>query len=324
MRLAYKHFLWLLALLAANVCFYAQDTSVLINAPKAGSAFKKESLVKTVPVAVRNFDPPTIRCHRYFVRSDEFICGAAVDEGIPMPENRSTLGTNQVRAANGSRREPGTTDEQYQEERRDRFAWSSAFIQSGILLGIQHAFRFTEEKTRKEVGGQFFHDWGKSVGNLRGWNDGGKFFTNYIAHPMQGAVSGMIFVNNSSAARRQTFGWSSRYWTSRMKALVWSFVWSAQFELGPISESSLGNVGQHLTAEGKSKMTYVDLVITPTAGTGMLVAEDVVDRYVLKNWIEKGSGNRMWVRILRTLFTPMKSFSNVLRWKPPWYRDYRH
>ncbi|MFL6467853.1 MAG: hypothetical protein ACJ72Z_07835, partial [Pyrinomonadaceae bacterium] len=137
-------------------------------------------------------------------------------------------------------------------EKNDKsFHWKPALVQSGLFLAIQHGFRMTEEKTRSELDGPFFSDWKDSVKNLKGWDDGGKVFTNYVAHPMQGAITSRIFLNNSGKARLVEFGGSKVYWESRMKAMAWSALWSLQFEIGPLSESSLGNVGQKLHANGK-------------------------------------------------------------------------
>jgi hypothetical protein len=182
----------------------------------------------------------------------------------------------------------------------------------------------TQDKTQREVGGKFFQDWKQSVKNLRGWKDGDGTFTNYVAHPLQGATTGRIFVNNSDFAKRQVFGKSKDYWESRFKALVWSAVWSAQFELGPFSEASLGNVGMN-KVNGHSTMAYVDLVITPVVGTVVLIGEDAIDKYILRNWLERKSGYKVTskIKILRSLLTPTTSVSNLLRGKVPWKRDNR-
>ncbi len=203
------------------------------------------------------------------------------------------------------------------------FHWRPAIIQSGLFLGLQHGFRMTEEKTRKELKGPFFADWKASVKNLRGWDDGGKVFTNYIAHPLQGALTGRIFINNSGIARNEEFGRSKQYWKSRLKAMAWSAVWSTQFEIGPISEASLGNVGKNLHSQGNSKMTYGDLVLTPTLGTAFAIAEDAVDKYILKNFIERKLENPVLIKILRSVLTPTTSFANLLRGRLPWRRDFR-
>ncbi len=207
------------------------------------------------------------------------------------------------------------------ENRVEKFHWQPAIIQSFYFLGIQQSFRMVQKKTRRELDGEFFADWGDSVRNLGGWRDGDSFLTNYIAHPMQGAVTGRIFINNSDRSKKLEFGMSKDYWESRFKTFVWSAVWSAQFELGPFSEASIGNVGLY-DREGPNRMGWVDLVVTPTAGTGAIIGEDLIDKFVLKKWLEKGT-SRTRIKIFRTFFTPFQSFTNVLRLKAPWKRDNR-
>ncbi|HEX8267631.1 MAG TPA: hypothetical protein VF596_19675 [Pyrinomonadaceae bacterium] len=210
----------------------------------------------------------------------------------------------------------------YQKEVKEKFHWKPALIQSGIFLGIQHGFRMTQAKTRRELDGPFFRDWARSVKGLRGWKDPDNFFTNYVAHPLQGGLTGRIFVVNSDNAKKQEFGKSKEYWRSRLKAMVWSAAWSTQFELGPISEASIGNVGIR-DKRGRPTMAWGDLVVTPTIGTGVLIAEDAIDRYILKNWIEKKVNSKFLIKMFRIMFTPTTSFSNVLRAQRPSKRDYR-
>lgn len=204
----------------------------------------------------------------------------------------------------------------------DRFHWKPALAESMYFLGIQHAFRMVQTKTRRELKGPFFADWGMSVENLGRWRDGDRAATNYFAHPLQGAVTGRIFVNNSDKAKRQQFGRSKDYWESRFKAMLWSTVWSTQFELGPLSEASIGNVGLY-DREGPNLMGWVDLVITPTAGTGVMIGEDIIDKYILRKWLERKIKSKTRIRIYRTFFTPVQSFTNVLGGKVPWKRDNR-
>jgi hypothetical protein len=205
---------------------------------------------------------------------------------------------------------------------KEKFHWKSALAQSMAFLAFQHSFRMTQEKTRDGLhGGPFFRDWGQSIKNIRTWRDGDNFVTNYIGHPMQGSFTGRIFVNNSDRAKKQEFGSSKEYWRSRAKALLWSAVWSTQFEIGPVSEATIGRVG--LTREnGYCTMAYVDLVITPVMGTAFLVGEDAIDKYFLKNWVEK-SNNKFKIKLLRSFATPTTSIANLIRLKPPWKRDNR-
>ena len=197
---------------------------------------------------------------------------------------------------------------------KSHFRWSAALKQSMLFLSVQHGYALTQPKTRRDLSGKFFKDYARSVRSLHGWGDGGKFFTNYVAHPMQGSLMGFVQVQNDPAGSRLRFGKSPRYWRSRMKAFAWSAAWSAQFEIGPISQASIGNVGLH------GKQTYVDLVMTPVGGLGLLVVEDALDRYVIEK-IERRIHNR-YVRILsRMVLNPTRSSANLLRYKKPWRRD---
>ena len=194
------------------------------------------------------------------------------------------------------------------------FRWSAALKQSLIFLGVQHGYAFTQRKTRRDLKGPFFKDYISSVESLHGWADGGKFFTNYIAHPMQGSLLGFIQVQNDPKGVKLHYNESSAYWRSRLKALAWSAAWSTQFEIGPVSQASIGNVGLH------GKQTYVDIVMTPTAGIGLLVLEDFLDENLVKV-IERNSKN-FYVKIVsRTFLNPTRSVANLLRFKSPWYRD---
>jgi hypothetical protein len=206
---------------------------------------------------------------------------------------------------------------------RAGFRWKPAIKQYFLFLAVQHGFGMTQEKTRRELKGPFVKDYLRSVAGLGGWPDGGKFFTNYVAHPMGGAVYGFIQVQNDTEGIRQGFDRSKKYWVSRLKAMAWSAACSTQFEIGPFGQAAIGNVGLHTPHSGskKRKMAYVDLVITPIFGTGWLVGEDALDRYVMRR-LEKRIGNPFLINILRMLINPMRGGANLLRMKGPWHRDY--
>lgn len=201
-----------------------------------------------------------------------------------------------------------------QDVKAENFRWRSAIGQMLMFLAIQHGYAFTQPKTREAIKGKFWKDYVKSVKSLHGWDDGGRFFTNYIAHPMQGSFTGFIYVQNDPKAIKQQFGASGDYWRSRLKAMAWSAAWSTQFEIGPISQASIGNVGL------KGKQTWEDIVTTPTLGTAMLIAEDAVDRFVTQR-IERRTDN-FYIKIFsRMLLSPTRTVANVFRFKPPWHRD---
>jgi hypothetical protein len=53
----------------------------------------------------------------------------------------------------------------------------------------------------------------------------------------------------------------------------WAYVCSTEFELGPIGEASIGNVGKR-----PPTMAVVDLVVTPIGGFASIVLEDYIDK----------------------------------------------
>jgi len=198
----------------------------------------------------------------------------------------------------------------------ERFNWKTALAQSGILLGVQHAGRMVQSKTRRELAGPFWSDYFESASSIHTWNDEDGIATNYLGHPVMGAVAGYIQIFNDPGGRRLEFDlWSKQYWKSRLKAMAWSAAYSTQFEIGPISEASIGNVGKHPPA-----MAVTDLVVTPLGGFTLMLLEDYLDKRFVSR-LERGGG--MKARVYRIVLNPSRSIANVLRWKRPSYRDNR-
>lgn len=197
-----------------------------------------------------------------------------------------------------------------------RFHWQEATRQAMTALVFQHGARMAQPKTREQMGGPFFRDYVNSATNINGWGDGDSVLTNYVAHPMMGAVTGYVQVQNDGAGILQEFGGSRHYWNSRLRALAFSAAYSTQFEIGPFSEAAFGNVGMQKGTAG-----WVDFVMTPTGGFGLMLAEDALDRHFLANWEGSGSPNRK--RVFRMLLNPNRSLANLLRRKVPWHRDTR-
>lgn len=197
-------------------------------------------------------------------------------------------------------------------------AWSHLLESSLMFLSVEHMFRYTTESgTRDAFDTPFWPGYLNSVGNLHGWADGDPFFVNYIGHPMQGAVAGFIWQHNDRAYRTVEFGKNSRYWKGKLRGAAFSYFYSLQFEIGPLSEASLGHIQGLYPQQG-----FVDQVITPTIGLGWTLAEDSLDRYVIR-YIESRTKNP-YVRLLaRGGLNPSRSFANVFNRELPWHRDDR-
>jgi hypothetical protein len=252
---------------------------------------------------------------------------AAKDFVVPGDDDRAKL-KNEVKAPEPDKpalpgNVPLATDPNSQFGEQAGFQWRSAWRQSLMFLGIQHAFRLmTEESTRADLKGPFFKDYLTTLTKLRGWDDGDPFIVNYIGHPMMGSVTGYIQVQNDPRGIHREVGFNKDYFKSRLKAFGWSFLYSTQFEIGPVSEASLGNIGIRPTKESKHAMAYVDIVVTPLIGTGWLVGEDLIDKYLIRR-LDTQVNNKVARVLLRSFLNPTRSMANFLRGKYPWYRDDR-
>ena len=195
--------------------------------------------------------------------------------------------------------------------------WHHLFLSSGAFLAFSHAFRCaTEQGTRDAFGGSFLDGYGISLGNMHGWADGDNFLVNYIGHPMEGSVTGYIWQHNDRAYRDVVFGKNARYWKAKLRSAAFSYVFSVQFEIGPVSEASLGHIQASYPAQG-----FVDHVVTPAIGLGWTVVEDSLDRYVIRT-IE-GHSRNSYLRALSRGLNPARSFANMFEGRYPWERDDR-
>lgn len=196
--------------------------------------------------------------------------------------------------------------------------WTGLFRASGRFLAIEHGFRLlTEPGTRSGLSGSFFGNYGRAVGNLHGWADGDEFYVNYIGHPMQGSVAGFLWVQNDRGYRQAQFGKNRVYWRSRLRAAAFTWAYSEQFEIGLVSEASIGGIQASFPQQG-----FVDHVITPSIGLAWMIAEDAVDRYLIKR-IEGQTENRFVRLLARSTLNPCRTLANVLQNRAPWTRDTR-
>jgi hypothetical protein len=193
----------------------------------------------------------------------------------------------------------------------------AAFVDSLKLLMVEHGTRIAfQEKTRRELGGPFFADYARSIRWPQQWEDGDAWFVNYIGHPIHGTAAALIWLDHTTH-RDERLSLSGSYWASRGKAAAYTAVYSFQFEFGPLSEASIGNVGLHRDSTG-----WVDHVVTPVGGLALLIAEDALDRYLVE-WIERRVGNRVVRASVRMLFNPSRTLANVAQTRAPWSRANR-
>jgi hypothetical protein len=191
-----------------------------------------------------------------------------------------------------------------------------AFSDSLKLLLIEHATRIAFVKTRRELEGNFWADYRRSVRIPRQWGDTDAGLVNYIGHPIHGAAAGYIWLDHEPGAAPD-LRFTPDYWTSRLRAMAWSAGYSLQFEIGPLSEASIGNVGMRPETTG-----WVDYVVTPVGAFGLIVAEDALDRYVVQ-WAERRVRNRLLRIGMRFAANPGRTMANTASGRVPWHRDGR-
>jgi hypothetical protein len=280
------------------------------------------------PAAEKKGDKPALRC--VALEESGFDCAEAAPEeetARPLPKAAMAFPLASVASLAEDTALPRfapPSDTQFSRPDDGGFHWRTAYRQSLAFLGIQHAFRLATEKgTRDELRGSFVKDYFKTLGKLAAWDDGDPFIVNYIGHPMMGAVAGYIQVQNDPSGKVEDIGFSNKhYWKSRLKAFGWSFAYSTQFEIGPISEASLGNIGIRPYEGHKHPMAYVDIVVTPVVGTAWLIGEDALDKYLIRH-LDRRISNRVIRSLVRSLLNPSRGMANVLRGKYPWWRDDR-
>jgi len=201
----------------------------------------------------------------------------------------------------------------------EKVKWRKLTMSSLRYLAVMHTFRVaTEPATRQAFfNNPFWSGYFDALGAMHGWSDGDHDYENYLGHPIQGAVSGYIWIHNDPRYRYVEFGKDPDYWKSRLRAYLFAWAFSEQFEVGPLSEASIGQIQRYCCQFG-----FVDHVITPNGGMVWMVAGDILDKYVVRR-IEDRTQN-LGLRIAaRIVFNPAESFANLMSLDYPWYRENR-
>lgn len=223
-------------------------------------------------------------------------------------------------------------------ENQQGYHWKPMLWQSLGFIGVENTYRlFTDAYMRHLIAdGAYWRDYGISMQHwdMNRWNDGDDFLVDDIGHPMQGAVSSFIAIQNSPNWRRLRIGESKEYWESRFWGMMWANLYSIQQKIGPLGEAALGNVGGYTyplhcafpcknpNVEYTNDTGWTDFIMTPAGGTFWVVGEDFIDRFVSDKI--QGDSDRLIFKIIRGSLNPSRTMANALRGKMPWYRDYEH
>jgi hypothetical protein len=199
----------------------------------------------------------------------------------------------------------------------DGVDWIRVGTESLGFLILEHGFRYLTEEGTRHPHRSFFNGYVNSLNGVHGWADGDPFLVNYVGHPMQGSVAGFIFAQNDRKYLTAEFGRNSHYWKSRLRAAAFSWIYSEQFEIGPLSEASIGHTQAFFPQQG-----FADQVATPAIGFAWMIAEDALDKYLIKR-VEAHTENRFVRLLVRGGLNPARSMANVMSVQPPWHRTDR-
>jgi hypothetical protein len=188
-------------------------------------------------------------------------------------------------------------------------------IQYGLELTFyEHVMRVaTQSFTRQQLKGPFWQDYVNSVHWPEHWHDKDHWQVNYLGHAIHGGAFARIWVEQREAAATS----KSEYLKQMSRAWVYAAVFSLQYEIGPLSEASIGNVGLNPDDNG-----WVDLVWTPCGAVLWTMAEDAIDKYAI-TWVEKHVPFMMAKAAARMIGNPSRMLANVSQNRTPWSRPDR-
>lgn len=227
------------------------------------------------------------------------------------------------------------------ESEKQGFHWIRALSESATFLLIEQAYVVHTDFAWviSENGVPFNHYWRDYMQSLStwthsGWNDGDPNWFGYVGHPIQGAMTGFIEIQNDPRSRKLVFSRTKAYWKSRLRAAVWNAVYSTQWNLGAVSEVTVEKYGTKDRPPWNYNGSYpcsrhcltgvgqIDIVMTPVGGTGWLIGEDFLDQKVVRR-VEAVTRNRLLIDSTRVALNPIRAGANMLHGQHPWYRSNR-
>jgi hypothetical protein len=182
------------------------------------------------------------------------------------------------------------------------------------LTFYEHVMRVAaQDFTRQELGGPFFRDWFDSVHMPKKWGDLDSWQVNYLGHAIHGSAATRIWLDQREPKPTS----KSQYLKSYGRAFLFTIVFSEQYEIGPMSEASIGNVGLR---EGRTG--WVDHIWTPIGGVLWAMAEDAIDKYFLA-FVDEHVPFVMARAAARMILNPGRMLANVGQNRTPWSRPDR-
>jgi hypothetical protein len=118
--------------------------------------------------------------------------------------------------------------------------------------------------------------------------------------------------------------------------MAWAAAFEVQWKIGPLSETSIGNAGGWEYVPGcgvkprcinnsdypppTNNTGLSDWIITPLVGTGWVMIEDTIDKYIVGKVAEN---NLLYANILRSALEPTRNFAMLFTGRLPWDPAFR-
>jgi Lipid A 3-O-deacylase (PagL) len=214
--------------------------------------------------------------------------------------------------------------------RECRVHWRQLLFSSAVFITFENAGNlYTGYWYRYETThGDWFDRWINSAADWKWshWADGSPDLDDYVGHPMMGAITSNIWRQNDPKGMTVVQSNTWPYWRSILRATIFSTAYSFEWKLGPIGEASIGHNGDHpQDYQPNGSFTNgtgdVTLVMTPIGGTLWTLAEDALDKHVITRLEEKS--RNPFALLGYQFLNPARATANILRFRPPWYRDTR-
>jgi hypothetical protein len=210
-----------------------------------------------------------------------------------------------------------------------RVHWHQLIISSAVFNAFQNTGNlYTGYWYRWETThGNWFDRWIDSAADWHwnSWADQNPFLDDYVGHPMMGAITNDLWIQNDpkSMTVEQSNSWP--YWRRMLRAGAFSTFYSFEWKLGPLGEAGFGHDGDHVIDESGGRTTtetgWVELVTTPVGGALWTMAEDALDKHVVAP--VESPGRNPFALLGLSFLEPAHATANIFRFRPPWYRDDR-
>jgi hypothetical protein len=222
---------------------------------------------------------------------------------------------------------------------KEGFHWGRALFESFTFLVIEQAYVVHDDYrwVVYENGVPFNHYWRDYKQSLHtwlnsGWNDGDALMYGYVGHPIQGALTSFIQIQNDPQGDGLEFSNTKAYWHSRLRATLWNAVYSTQWNIGPLSEMTVEKYGTKVRSPWNPNGTWpctekhcytgvgqIDLVMTPVGGFVWMLTEDLLDKNIARR-VESETRNHFLIDFTRCALNPIRGGASILHGRAPWYR----